>query len=92
MSGIAPVDPAEVPVFTGDLAELDKQVKVISSCGASVQAKASGVHTSFGGLQAFYQAPERASCSRRPKAGVGPGAEAQLGHVHDRRITGHLRA
>jgi hypothetical protein len=58
VSGIAPVDPAEVPVFTGDLAELDKQVKVISSCGASVQAKASGVHTSFGGLQAFYQAPE----------------------------------
>ncbi|WP_030160102.1 hypothetical protein [Streptomyces sp. NRRL S-244] len=58
MSGHAPVDPAEVPVFTGDLGELDKQVKAISSGGATVSTKASDVHTSFGGLQAFYQAPE----------------------------------
>ncbi|MCX4629013.1 EndoU domain-containing protein [Streptomyces sp. NBC_01443] len=58
MSGKSPVDPAEVPVFTGDLAELDKQVKAISSGGATVSTKASDVHTSFGGLQAFYQAPE----------------------------------
>ncbi|MEV6727185.1 hypothetical protein [Streptomyces sp. NPDC051364] len=58
MSGKSPVDPAEVPVFTGDLGELDKQVKAISSGGATVSTKASDVHTSFGGLQAFYQAPE----------------------------------
>ncbi|MFD6974099.1 hypothetical protein ACFWBA_38340, partial [Streptomyces sp. NPDC059949] len=58
MSGNAPVDPAEVPVFTGDLAVLDAQVKAISSGGAAVSTKASDVHTSFGGLQAFYQAPE----------------------------------
>ncbi|MGW6617758.1 hypothetical protein ACWGA0_30430 [Streptomyces erythrochromogenes] len=58
MSGNAPVDPAEVPVFTGDLAVLDEQVKLISSGGATVSTKASDVHTSFGGLQAFYQAPE----------------------------------
>ncbi|MBT2545639.1 hypothetical protein J7E99_34375, partial [Streptomyces sp. ISL-44] len=30
----------------------------ISSGGAAVSTKASDVHTSFGGLQAFYQAPE----------------------------------
>ncbi|MFJ9932285.1 hypothetical protein ACIRSJ_04095 [Streptomyces virginiae] len=58
MSGNAPVDPAEIPVFTGDLAVLDAQVKLISSGGATVSTKASDVHTSFGGLQAFYQAPE----------------------------------
>ncbi|MEV6678674.1 hypothetical protein AB0N09_17705 [Streptomyces erythrochromogenes] len=58
MSGNAPVDPAEIPVFTGDLAVLDTQVKLISSGGATVATKASDVHTSFGGLQAFYQAPE----------------------------------
>ncbi len=58
MSGNAPVDPAEVPVFTGNLALLDEKVKAISSGGAAVATKTSDVHTSFGGLQAFYQAPE----------------------------------
>ncbi|MGW4683401.1 hypothetical protein ACWEPM_00510 [Streptomyces sp. NPDC004244] len=58
MSDHSPVDPAEVPVFTGDLAALGKKAKAISSGGATVQTKASDVHTSFGGLQAFYQAPE----------------------------------
>ncbi|WP_235439204.1 hypothetical protein [Streptomyces yangpuensis] len=33
-------------------------MKEISSGGATVSTKASDVHTSFGGLQAFYQAPE----------------------------------
>ncbi|MFD3762694.1 hypothetical protein ACFWS9_37840, partial [Streptomyces sp. NPDC058622] len=58
MSGNAPVDPAEVPVFTGNLALLDEKVKAISSGGAAVATKTSDVHTGFGGLQAFYQAPE----------------------------------
>ncbi|MFD3677362.1 hypothetical protein [Streptomyces sp. NPDC058613] len=58
MSGNAPVDPAEVPVFTGNLALLDAKVKAISSGGAAVATKTSDVHTGFGGLQAFYQAPE----------------------------------
>ncbi|MFD4242593.1 hypothetical protein ACFWP3_13480 [Streptomyces sp. NPDC058525] len=58
MSGNAPVDPAEIPVFTGNLATLDEKVKLISSGGAAVATKTSDVHTSFGGIQAFYQAPE----------------------------------
>ncbi|WP_438313499.1 hypothetical protein ACSHWO_19945 [Streptomyces sp. HUAS TT3] len=58
MSDNAPVDPAEVPVFTGDLVELDAQIKAISSGGAAVSTKAGDVHSSFGGLQAFYRAPE----------------------------------
>lgn len=58
MSGNAPVDPAEVPVFTGNLVLLDEKVKAISSGGVKISTAASDVHTSFGGLSAFYQAPE----------------------------------
>ncbi|MFK0258341.1 hypothetical protein [Streptomyces sp. NPDC090445] len=58
MSDKDPVDPVEVPVFTGDLVELDRQIKAISSGGTAVSTKAGDVHSSFGGLQAFYQAPE----------------------------------
>ncbi|MET9320879.1 hypothetical protein ABZX75_11945 [Streptomyces sp. NPDC003038] len=54
----APVDPAEVPVFTGDFPLLDAKVKAISAGGAKISTVASDVHSSFGGLQAFYQAPE----------------------------------
>ncbi|MFE9633188.1 hypothetical protein [Streptomyces sp. NPDC006463] len=54
----APVDPAEVPIFTGDFAQLDLKVKAISSGGAAIATATSDVHSSFGGLSAFYQAPE----------------------------------
>ncbi|MEU2394457.1 hypothetical protein [Streptomyces sp. NPDC007369] len=73
MTDNAPVDPAEVPVFTGDLVELDKQVKAISSGGAAVSAKAGDVHSSFGGLQAFYRAPEadQLFATTKPVSDVG---------------------
>ncbi|MFE4371860.1 hypothetical protein ACFRMN_27265 [Streptomyces sp. NPDC056835] len=58
MSGDAPVDPAEVPVFTGDLPLLDEKVTAISGAGPKISTAASDIHTSFGGLRAFYQAPE----------------------------------
>ncbi|WP_197360974.1 hypothetical protein [Streptomyces clavuligerus] len=58
MSGNAPVDPAEIPVFTGDLAALDGQVKALAGHGTKVVDAADDVHTSFGGLSAFYRAPE----------------------------------
>lgn len=57
MSG-APVDPAEVPVFTGDLALLESKVKALSSGGSKVATVGSDVHKSFGGLAAYYKAPE----------------------------------
>lgn len=57
MSG-APVDPAEVPVFTGDLALLETKVKALSSGGSKVATVGSDVHKSFGGLAAYYKAPE----------------------------------
>ncbi|GLF93603.1 hypothetical protein [Streptomyces yaizuensis] len=54
----APVNPAEIPVFTGDLAALDGHVRKLSGDGAKVVTAAGDVHTSFGGLSAFYRAPE----------------------------------
>ncbi|SOE15105.1 hypothetical protein SAMN06272775_6039 [Streptomyces sp. 2323.1] len=57
MSG-APVDPADVPVFTGDLDVLEAKTKALSRGGSKVQTAGSDVHKSFGGLAAFYKAPE----------------------------------
>ncbi|MFB7184050.1 hypothetical protein ACFCZT_01810 [Streptomyces sp. NPDC056230] len=58
MSGNAPVDPVGIPVFTGDLALLDTKVTALSSGGAKIATAAGDVHSSFGGLRAFYKAPE----------------------------------
>ncbi|MFK0293926.1 hypothetical protein ACIQU6_26140 [Streptomyces sp. NPDC090442] len=58
MSDGAPVDPFEVPVFTGDLDLLESKVKALSHGGPRVETAGSNVHKSFGGLSAFYKAPE----------------------------------
>ncbi|MEV3990249.1 hypothetical protein AB0J57_15210 [Streptomyces sp. NPDC049837] len=58
MSNDAPVDPAEVPVFTGNEVELAAKVKALSGAGVKISTAGGDVHTSFGGLRAFYQAPE----------------------------------
>ncbi|KUL34910.1 hypothetical protein ADL22_29250 [Streptomyces sp. NRRL F-4489] len=58
MSEGAPVDPSEVPVFTGDLDLLEAKVKSLSNGGSKVATAGSDVHKSFGGLSAFYKAPE----------------------------------
>ncbi|WP_435603024.1 hypothetical protein [Streptomyces sp. bgisy130] len=57
MSG-GPVDPAEVPVFTGDLDVLETKIKALSRGGSTIETAGSDVHKSFGGLAAFYKAPE----------------------------------
>ncbi|MFK0265315.1 hypothetical protein ACIQU1_28910 [Streptomyces angustmyceticus] len=57
MSG-GPVDPADVPVFTGDLDVLEAKTKALSHGGSKVRTAGSDVHKSFGGLAAFYKAPE----------------------------------
>ncbi|MFI0261895.1 hypothetical protein ACH4OW_22995 [Streptomyces sp. NPDC017056] len=54
----APVDPAEVPVFTGDLDLLETKAKELSSGGSKIQTIGSDIHKSFGGLAAYYKAPE----------------------------------
>ncbi|WDT54125.1 hypothetical protein [Streptomyces sp. G7(2002)] len=57
MSG-GPVDPADVPVYTGDLDVLEAKTKALSHGGSKVHTAGSDVHKSFGGLAAFYKAPE----------------------------------
>ncbi|MFF3735374.1 hypothetical protein ACFYXM_35185 [Streptomyces sp. NPDC002476] len=58
MSGDEPVIPGEVPVFTGNEADLDAKVKALSGHGPKISTAGSDIHTTFGGLRAFYQAPE----------------------------------
>ncbi|MDK0521069.1 hypothetical protein [Streptomyces sp. ML-6] len=71
MSGPGPVDPVGIPVFTGDLALLDTQVTALSGHGARIAEAAGDVHRSFGGLSAFYRAPE----AERLFATTGPVAQ-----------------
>ncbi|WP_405448166.1 hypothetical protein [Streptomyces erythrochromogenes] len=54
----APVDAANVPVFTGQLSVLDEKVKALSADGGALANAGSSVHTTFGGMSAYYQAPE----------------------------------
>ncbi|MFJ2247958.1 hypothetical protein [Streptomyces sp. NPDC087862] len=73
MSGNAPVDPVGIPVFTGDLALLDTKVTALSGHGAAIATAAGDVHSSFGGLSAFYKAPEAEQlfATTRPVAATG---------------------
>ncbi|MEU9122806.1 hypothetical protein AB0C96_23580 [Streptomyces sp. NPDC048506] len=57
MSG-GPVDPADVPVYTGNLEVLEAKAKALSRGGSRIERAGSDVHKSFGGLAAFYKAPE----------------------------------
>ncbi|MEV5442158.1 hypothetical protein AB0N23_06370 [Streptomyces sp. NPDC052644] len=58
MSNNQPVNPAEIPVFTGDVEVLEAKVKALRGHGVKVATAAGDVHGTFGGLRAFYQAPE----------------------------------
>lgn len=80
MSGDAPVDPAEIPVFTGNLELLDEKVKAISGAGSKISTATSDVHASFGGLRAFYQAPEAEQlfAVTKPVADIGLSLSSDL--------------
>ncbi|MGW7464637.1 hypothetical protein ACWGJT_08000 [Streptomyces xantholiticus] len=58
MSGNDPVDPYEIPHFTGSWCELDLRVKALSGASTKIPTAAGDVHTTFGGLRAYYAAPE----------------------------------
>lgn len=58
MSDDDPIPLEGIPVFTGDLALLDVQVSALTQSGAAIATAAGDVHSTFGGLQAFYEAPE----------------------------------
>ncbi|GGW42097.1 hypothetical protein [Streptomyces xantholiticus] len=58
MSDNNPVDPYEIPHFTGSWCELDLRVKALSGASTKIPTAAGDVHTTFGGLRAYYEAPE----------------------------------
>ncbi|MEL5960428.1 hypothetical protein AADR41_37700 [Streptomyces sp. CLV115] len=80
MSDAEPVDPVGIPVFTGDLALLDTKVTELSGHGATIATAASDVHSSFGGLSAFYKAPEAEQlfATTRPVAATGLSLSSEL--------------
>lgn len=80
MSGPGPVDPVGIPVFTGDLALLDTKVTALSGHGAEIAEAAGDVHRSFGGLSAFYKAPEAEQlfATTAPVAATGQALSSDL--------------
>ncbi|MFJ3700737.1 MULTISPECIES: hypothetical protein [unclassified Streptomyces] len=58
MSNDKPIPLEGIPVFTGNLATLDVKVTELTSAAETIATTTGDVHSSFGGLQAFYQAPE----------------------------------
>lgn len=58
MSDDQPIPLEGIPVFTGNLATLDTNVTELTSAAESVATTTGDVHSSFGGLHAFYRAPE----------------------------------
>lgn len=80
MSDTEPVDPVGIPVFTGDLALLDTKVTALSGHGAAIATAAGDVHSSFGGLSAFYKAPEAEQlfATTRPVAATGLSLSSDL--------------
>ncbi|MFF1839007.1 hypothetical protein ACFVXE_33220 [Streptomyces sp. NPDC058231] len=80
MSETEPVDPVGIPVFTGDLALLDTKVTALSGHGAAIATAAGDVHSSFGGLSAFYKAPEAEQlfATTRPVAATGLSLSSDL--------------
>ncbi|GHA94146.1 MULTISPECIES: hypothetical protein [Streptomyces] len=58
MSDDQPIRLEGIPVFTGNLATLDVKVTELTSAAETVATTTGDIHSSFGGLQAFYQAPE----------------------------------
>ncbi|MEU5715721.1 hypothetical protein AB0G71_08000 [Streptomyces sp. NPDC020403] len=58
MSNDKPIPLDGIPVFTGDLATLDVKVTELTTAAETIATATADVHSSFGGLQAFYRAPE----------------------------------
>ncbi|MFJ7626061.1 hypothetical protein ACIQZN_06180 [Streptomyces sp. NPDC097595] len=80
MSKNEAVTPSGIPVFTGNLALLDTTVTTLTKSGASTATAAGDVHSSFGGLQAFYKAPEadQLFATTKPVADRGTSLKSEL--------------
>ncbi|MGC5411229.1 hypothetical protein ACPXCX_47285, partial [Streptomyces sp. DT225] len=83
MSADEPIPLEGIPVFTGDLALLDVQVSALTKGGEAIETSAGDVHSSFGGLQAFYRAPEadQLFATTRPVADRGISLRSDLATI-----------
>ncbi|MFE6914584.1 hypothetical protein [Streptomyces rubiginosohelvolus] len=83
MSDDQPVILEGIPVFTGDLALLDTNVTELTKDGARIATAAGDIHSSFGGLQAFYQAPEadQLFATTKPVADRGAALKSDLATI-----------
>ncbi|MFE6552024.1 hypothetical protein ACFVHS_26980, partial [Streptomyces sp. NPDC057746] len=52
------IDPGQIPQFTGDLAQLEKDYGDLRSDASRVRSTGRDVHAGFQGLSAYYTAPE----------------------------------
>ncbi|HWU09288.1 MAG TPA: hypothetical protein VN520_23385, partial [Streptomyces sp.] len=77
MSNDQPIRLEGIPVFTGNLATLDVKVTELTSAGSAIATATGDVHSSFGGLQAFYQAPEAEQLFATTKPVVDTGLTLQ---------------
>ncbi|WP_433397912.1 hypothetical protein [Streptomyces sp. CA-146814] len=83
MSEDRPVNLEGIPVFTGNLALLDTKVTALTKDGAKIASAAADIHSSFGGLQAFYKAPEadQLFATTKPVADRGTSLKADLATI-----------
>lgn len=83
MSDSEPVILEGIPVFTGDLALLDTKVSALAEDGAKIATAAGDIHSSFGGLQAFYKAPEadQLFATTKPVADRGAALKSDLATI-----------
>lgn len=52
------IDPENIPQFTGDLEQLESDASGLKADGGNIAKTGKGIHSSFQGLSAFYDAPE----------------------------------
>ncbi|GAA3296993.1 hypothetical protein GCM10020295_28320 [Streptomyces cinereospinus] len=52
------IKPEQIPQFTGDLAQLEKDYAALKTDAGHVRDAGADVHAQFQGLSAYYQAPE----------------------------------
>ncbi|MFC8590704.1 hypothetical protein [Streptomyces atroolivaceus] len=83
MSNDQPIPLEGIPVFTGNLATLDVKVTELTSAGETIATTTGDIHSSFGGLQAFYQAPEAEQlfATTKPVETSGQTLKSDLGTI-----------
>ncbi|MFJ8507909.1 hypothetical protein [Streptomyces avermitilis] len=73
MSDDQPLDPGEIPEFTGDLEQLEKDVSAIGTDATSLWDAGTQIDTTFRSLSAYYEAPDadRLFATTAPVAAAG---------------------